>query len=195
MLSYSRLQPTSVLKLKDAFLEAGAFGIVNLVLLWPVLLWFADSFSFEGWEEGIAIYLVGIAVILVAPVAWAVMVHLGLGWLERKNWILRRPKTAWDAFFLKKVPAKIIVRMKDASMIGGQFGGASYASLSPQSGHLYIEKAWKISEAGEFVEPIRESLGLVLRPEDYAFVELFAAAPDVEKLSEGEAEKEIGNGE
>ena len=160
-----------------------------------MLLWLVEGLSLGGWKEGVAIYLVGVVVVLVAPVAWAVAVHLGLGWLERKSWILRRPKTAWDAFFLKKIPAKIIVRMKDGSMIGGQFGDASYASLSPQSGHLYIEKAWKISEAGEFAEPIRESLGLVLRPEDYAFVELFAAAPDAEKLSGGETEKEIGNGE
>ena len=196
MLAYSRLQPTSELKLKDAFLEAGAFGIVNLVLLWPALSWFAERvFSVGGVKEGIVLYLVGVLTILVAPVFWAVTIHKGLGILEKRGWILGRPKTAWDAFFLKKIPAKIIVHLKDGALIGGQFGAASYASLSPQSGHLYLEKVWKISETGVLQEPISDSLGVLLRPDDYVFIEMLEADPDRAGTSEIDANQENGDGQ
>ena len=178
MLSYSLMQPGSGVKLKEAFLEAIAFGIVNLVLLWPAVSYLANSaFSIQGWSQQVSVYVLGILVFLIAPVFWAFVLDQGLGWLERRDWILRRPKNGWDAFFLKKLPAKVIVRLKDGAMIGGQLGNKSYASLSPNSGHLYIERVWKITSEGVFLEPIAESLGVILRPGDYEFVELFVPNP------------------
>ncbi len=179
MLAYSLLQPSYVVKLKEAFLEAIAFGIVNLVILWPLISFLINyDFTVHGFEYWLR-YLLGIVVFLVLPVVWAIALHVGLGWLERSNLIVRRPSTAWDAFFLRRLPAKVIVRLKNGSVLGGQIGDRSYASLFPDSGHLYIEKIWKITETGVFTEPIQDSLGVILRPADYEFIELFLPNPNI----------------
>jgi hypothetical protein len=131
--------------------------------------------GFEYWLR----YLLGIVVFLVLPVVWAIALHVGLGWLERSKLIVRRPSTAWDAFFLPRLPAKVIVRLKNGSVLGGQIGDRSYASLFPDSGHLYIEKVWKITETGVFTEPIQDSRGVILRPADSEFIELFLPNPNI----------------
>ena len=46
----------------------------------------------------------------------------------------------------------------------------------PCSGHLYLEQLWTLDAAGRFVAPVPDSRGLVLRPDDYHFLELFSAS-------------------
>lgn len=176
MLAYSLRQPGYATNLKERFLEAIAFGIVNFLLTWPLLRFVALNISsataFSWWP-----YVAAICAFLVVPIVLALILDWVLSWLERFDLILRRPKNGWDAFFLTREPAKVLVHLKGGALLGGQFGKDSYAGLHPFSGHLYIEKAWKLTEKGKFESPVSDSLGIVLRPEDYEFVELFAADP------------------
>ena len=78
---------------------------------------------------------------------------------------------AWDEFFTRREPAWVIVHLPDGRLVGGYFGEKSYATLAPQSGHLYIEQLWQISETGEFLEQIPSTKGALFRPSDYQWVE------------------------
>ena len=67
----------------------------------------------------------------------------------------------------------MIVHLPDGRRIGGYFGSKSYATLFPQSGHIYIEELWSLNEeTGAFETAVPDSNGIVLRPGDYHFVEI-----------------------
>jgi hypothetical protein len=80
---------------------------------------------------------------------------------------------AWDDFFLRREPCWIIVHLKDGRRLGGWYGENSYAGLYPNSGHLSLEQLWRLDEDYKFVERVPQSRGIILRPDDYHFVELF----------------------
>src|SRR5260370_12201513 len=147
--------------------------------MWPLLWVFVDSIgAFATFRDQLIAWVAGIIAILVSPAALALLLDRILNWFEKRGWILGRPKSGWDAFFLTKQPAKILVHLKNGSLLGGQVGGDSYAGLFPDSGYIYMEKTWRVSETGRFEEPISDSLGAILRPDDYDFVELFLPDPD-----------------
>jgi hypothetical protein len=179
MLTYRLRQPGDSVSLKEGLFEAVSFGIVNFVLTWPLIRLFVDSItSFTMFRDYLTAWLAGIFAILIIPAVLALLLDWILNWFEERGWILGRPKSGWDAFFLTKQPAKILVHLKDGTLLGGQVGGDSYAGLFPDSGYIYIEKTWRVSDTGKFEEQISDSLGAILRPDDYDFVELFSPDPN-----------------
>jgi uncharacterized protein DUF6338 len=178
MLAYRLRQPGDGVGLKDGLLEAVSFGIVNFLLTWPLIRYVVDSVDFSTFRDYLLVWIGGIFEALVLPAILALVLDRTLNWLERREWILGRPKSGWDAFFLTKQPAKVLVHLKDGALLGGQVGRDSYACLYPDSGNIYIEKTWKVSEDGKFEAVIADSLGAILRPDDYDFVELFLPDPN-----------------
>ncbi len=178
MLAYRLRQPGEVISLKEGVFEATFFGIVNLVLTWPLIRYVVNSLNFNNSSDYLIVWILGMVQAFMIPTVLAWTLDYILSWLEQHELIIGRPKSGWDAFFLTKQPAKILVHLKDGSLLGGQVGADSYAGLYPDSGYIYIEKTWKVSEEGKFEEAIANSLGVILRPEDYDFVELFLPDPD-----------------
>lgn len=178
MLAYRLRQPGGSISLKEGLFEAIFFGIVNFAITWPLIRYVVDYVKFETFWDYLIVWMGGISEALIIPGGLALLLDHVLDWLERRELILGRPKSGWDAFFLTKQPVKILVHLKDGALLGGQVGSESYAGLYPDSGYIYIEKTWKVSEDGKFEEPIADSLGAILRPEDYDFVELFLPDPD-----------------
>jgi hypothetical protein len=177
MLAYRLRQPGDSVGLKEGLFQALFFGIVNFVLTWPIIRYVVDSIGFSATRDYLVVWVGGILEGLVIPALLALLLDRILDWLEQRELILGRPKSGWDAFFLTKQPVKILVHLKDGNLLGGQVGSDSYAGLYPDSGYIYIEKTWKVSEEGKFEEAIADSLGAILRPEDYDFVELFLPDP------------------
>jgi Family of unknown function (DUF6338) len=176
MKAYGAFHPVERITLKDNVLEAIAFGLVNFALLfWPITLIAKPEFVAL---HSFATYVLVVLIFLIAPIVWAMLLLLVFQLLERKNIILRRHKTAWDDFFARRQPCWIIVHLKDGRRIGGRYAEKSYASLYPNSGHLYLEELWKLDDAGRFAEEVPGTQGLILRPCDYAFIELFQASGD-----------------
>ncbi len=176
MLVYRLKQPSDTISLKEGLFEALFFGILNFVLTWPLIHYIMNSVGFT--QNYLMAWIMGIFELLVVPAILALLIDFILNWLERQELILGRPKSGWDAFFLTKQPAKILVHLKDGTLLGGQVGNNSYAGLYPDSGNIYIEKTWKVSEEGKFEEAISDSLGAILRHDDYDFVELFLPDPN-----------------
>jgi hypothetical protein len=67
----------------------------------------------------------------------------------------------------------VIVHLKTGKLVGGYFGHDSYASVEPQSGHIYLSELWTLDRKGAFVAPVPDSKGALFRPEDYDWIEFF----------------------
>lgn len=162
---WSLVVPTNDRPLKETIPEALGFGVLNAVVGAPLLLALAPT---NTWS----LYGLLVATLVILPALWPFILKWVLERLESADIILRRAHNGWDAAFLKREPLFVIVHLKDGRRIGGYYGGRSFAGLHPASGHLYLEMLWTLDEAGRFVEPIPDSRGIVLRPDDYQFVEL-----------------------
>lgn len=159
--------------LKDSILEAIAFGIVNFALMFWSVRFLLDPTIFVS-SPWVAYGLV-VLVFFISPIIWPTLLHFILEFLAQKRMILQRNKTSWDDFFVRREPAWIIVHFSDGRKIGGWYGENSYASLYPNSGHIYLEEVWRLDAEGRFLEKVQATKGIVLRPDDYSFVELFQA--------------------
>ncbi|KAA5596778.1 DUF6338 family protein [Blastochloris sulfoviridis] len=164
---WSLLVPAAARNLKDIIPDAMAFGVLNAVVGAPVFLFFATT---PGQT-----YALAVAALVVLPVFWPFAIKNVLKRLERAGLILNRARSGWDAAFLRREPFFVIVHLKDGRRLGGYYGYESYAGLHPCSGHIYLEALWSLDEQGRFLAPIPDSRGVVLRPDDYHFVELLAS--------------------
>jgi Family of unknown function (DUF6338) len=171
---YALLRPTDAAPLKENVYEAVTFSVINYVLMeWTVPL----ARDYAGTSGGtVPRLLLLAAAFVIVPALLPIVLNFGLKQLERRGRILRRAKTAWDEFFLRRQSCWIIVHLKDGRRMGGYFGERSFAGLYPNSGHLYVQELWKLGPDGEFETKIQRSEGIVLRPDDYQMIEVFSEA-------------------
>lgn len=166
---YAMIRPVEHSPLKDTLLEAISLSILNAAMLWWAIveLLQSDNVYFQ--------YALIVFIFIVAPVFWPFLIGKIIDYAALKGLILSPAKTAWDQFFLRREPCWIIVSLSDGRRIGGYFGEMSYATLHPQSGHIYIEELWEVDQTtGEIGDAVPASKGLLLRPGDYQFIELKA---------------------
>ena len=176
--------PAKALKWESAVLEGLFYSIVNFALCTPV--WgliirggFPPSNLWGFWIGVVIIFILG-------PVAWP-FVFVKIIRSERLMKHLQMPyPTAWDAFFDRRQPCFLLVHLKDGTIIGGYFGPGSYAGAFPQDGDLYIAAVYQFDDAGNFAQPVPYTRGVLLRKEDYAYIEVF----DVPNTTEANHERQ-----
>lgn len=173
---FALLQPTERFTLKESLLDSSAFGVANFALMSWAIAWLRDPQFVR--DEALASYGLVVTVLFVAPALWAVLTFAALKALSKRGVILARARTSWDHFFRPGKSCWVIVHLKDGRRIGGLYGPDSYASLYPSSGHLYLQELWTLDESGRFSARVPDSRGLILRPDDYHFVELFEPKGD-----------------
>lgn len=164
---YSLIRPGDQPTLKDTIFEAIAYSAINIGLMWWAIFLF---FSSDNW---LAKSVMAALILAVGPIAWPFLLDRFLAFLAKIGFVKYRYKTAWDDFFSRRQACWLIVHLHDGTKIGGVFSGQSYATLYPTPGHLFIEELWQIDqETGAFSgnEPL--SKGIILKPEDYRFVEI-----------------------
>lgn len=168
---YSLLRPTDSGPLKENIYEAVTFSVINYVLMeWAVPLAREYGSTPNGTIPRIVLLA---AAFLVVPALLPVLLDFALRKLEVYEGILKRTKTAWDDYFLRRRSCWIIVHLKDGRRLGGYFGNKSFASLYPNSGHLYLQELWRLGSNGEFEAQVEGSEGIILRPDDYQMIEMF----------------------
>jgi hypothetical protein len=170
---YSLIRPGEQPTLKDTIFEAIAYSTINFGLLfWPIMVLI----------ESENIYLQGLLcaiIFVIAPAIWPFVLDRVLEATAGRGWIQYRYKTAWDDFFSRRKACWLIVHLHDGRRLGGIFHNKSYATLYPTPGHLFIEELWEVDqESGEFVGSGPLSQGIILKPEDYRFVEIKAYIGD-----------------
>jgi hypothetical protein len=157
--------PTAERSFMDQLPEAIGFGVLNAMVAAPFVLLLAPA---NPW----ALYLLLIVSLVGLPATWPFIVRFALRKLYLWDLILNPSQNGWDDAFSRRERYFVIIHLKDDRKIGGYYGLDSYAGLHPASGHLYLETLWQLDEDGAFVSPIEGSRGIILRPEDYEFVEL-----------------------
>ena len=162
---WSLIVPSSERPLKDAIPEAIAFGILNAVVGAPLLLLISPT---NMW----VLYALLVLTLVALPALWPFPLKWLLDLLSTSDVILKQAHNGWDSAFLQREPLFVIVHLKDGRRIGGYYGYQSFAGVYPASGHLYLETLWTLNAEGRFLAPVPDSRGIVLRPDDYHFVEL-----------------------
>ena len=67
----------------------------------------------------------------------------------------------------------MLIHLNDGNMVGGFLGEGSYATSFPNDGDLYLKAVYSINENGEFGKPIEDTKGLLIRKDQYSYIELF----------------------
>jgi hypothetical protein len=164
---WSLIFPTSPTALKDQLGEAISFGILNAMICAPLFFLFQPS-------GPLALYCLAILTLVILPAIWPFPIRWLMLLLQRLNVILITSHSAWDDVFLRDNPYFILVHLNDGARVGGYYGPNSFAGLHPNSGELYLEQLWYLDEQGKFTSAVPDSRGLILRPNDYKYVELMA---------------------
>jgi uncharacterized protein DUF6338 len=68
---------------------------------------------------------------------------------ERLLWVLgwdrgARTRTAWEWAFSKPLPSWLLITLRDGSLVGGEFGFGSFASLDPDRRDIFIARPYYI---------------------------------------------------
>lgn len=162
---WTQIVPSPERPLKDVIGEVIAFGVLNAAIVAPFLVLWSPT-------QPRTLYLAFVVGLVILPAIWPFVLAGIVQVLQRWNIILIPARGASDYVFELRERFFIIVHLKDGRRIGGYYGANSFAGLYPDSGHLYLEEMWNLDAAGTFVDPVPDSKGIILKPDDYAFLEL-----------------------
>jgi hypothetical protein len=182
---YRLLMPAKGIEWATAILEALFYSFVNFALCFPVLLGLSSN-NFSFLHTHLFLFWFGVLIVLlVCPLLWPFLFVAAI----RSKWLMKRLQlpypTAWDAFFDCRRPCFLLVHLNDGSMVGGYFGDGSYAGAFPNDGDLYINAVYELDEDGHFGKPVPDTRGVLLRKEDYAYIEVF----DIPAIKEAKHEQ------
>lgn len=168
---YRLLMPARRLDWSSALPQGLFYSSINFVVLLPLIA-FAGSESFRE-QHGFLSWIAIAIVLLLFPAAWPAILRAAFRW----KWLASRIQipypTAWDFFFDIRDPAFVLVHLNSGSLIGGYWGGKSYAGSFPNDGDIYLEAVYEVDENGEFGGPMPHTKGVLLRKEEYTYLELF----------------------
>jgi len=171
------IHPNARRPMADDLIDVLGYSILNAgVFAWALLI--------VGQEIGstppdlVQIGLFGLLVCVVGPVAWPLAFRLAQRVGAGQGWLRGAHHLAWDHHFAQRRYRFVIVHLVDGTHIGGYFGARSYATVEPESGHLYLEELWSLDAEGGFVARIPDSAGALFRPTDYKWIEFFEDDPD-----------------
>lgn len=109
---------------------------------------------------------------------------LSLGWYELRTHVLHRKlkmdhptPRAWDYFVRKQKEYWVLFHLKSGKLLGGYFGGNSYASTFPHEPEICVEEIYRVDANGRFVEIVEDTLGGVIRISECERVEFLKVMP------------------
>jgi len=169
---YRLIMPARVLDWGNALLQGLFYSAVNFVLGLPILYWLVVGYDPLG--HPVRYSSAAILVLLVTPVVWP----LALVSMFKSNRLAGRIQvpypTAWDFLFNQCEPGFVLVHLSNEKLLGGYWGADSYAGTYPNEGDIYLEAVYAVDAAGKFGDPIPNTRGILLRKEQYAYIELFS---------------------
>ena len=180
---YRLIMPARAVEWGNAVIQGMFYSTINFVLGLPVLYWLV--FGYDPLEYALRYITAAILIFLIGPVLWP----FALVVIFKSKWIASRIQipypTAWDYFFDQREPAFLLVHLNNGGLLGGYWGGGSYAGSFPNDGDIYLEAVYTVDEQGRFGEPIANTKGVLLRRDQYSYVEIFSV-PTTEDDQNGE---------
>lgn len=122
-----------------------------------------------------------VIVLFVAPLVTAI----ALSWLWRFEpmqpflsklgmSVTQTIPTAWDWVFLSQTDGCwIVAEMEDGSVVGGEYGAGSFASLSPHRSDLFLEKEYELDENHSFLDVLPDTVGVWINAEKVKHIHLY----------------------
>lgn len=181
---YRLIMPARDLNWGNALMQGLFYRAINFVLgLIPLYL---IVFGYDPLAHPLRYVAAATLVLFITPVAWPlILVSLFKSKRIAKRIQIPYP-TAWDFFFDQREAGFILIHLASGELIGGYWDGNSYAGSFPNDGDIYLEAVYSIDEAGQFGGPISNTRGVLLRREQYLYMEMFSV-PGLEEERDGEA--------
>jgi hypothetical protein len=140
-------------------------------------------------EQNVGEILLGASfLILVIPAFIATVSRVWLksglrGWLIQKSGINpgHATPTGWDHFFQQGREAFIRATLADGRVVGGYYGGGSFATYGEQGRDIFISQQWELDFNSWFKKPAEASIGLWLPKESIVSFEVYAVPRDAER--------------
>jgi hypothetical protein len=176
---YRLIMPARALDWGNALIQGLFYSAINFVLGLPLL--FALVFGYDPLAHPVRYSFAAILLLFVTPVAWP-LILVSIFKSKRLASRIQIPyPTAWDFFFDQREPGFLLIHLTNGTLLGGYWGANSYAGSFPNDGDIYLEAVYSIDETGKFGQPIANTRGVLLRKEQYSYVELFAV-PEAEEV-------------
>lgn len=180
---YRLVMPARAVEWGNAVVQGVFYSTVNFALGLPFL--YLLIFGHDPLRDPLRYISAAIVLLLVLPVLWPLLLVRIFKSKKLARQIQIPYPTAWDYLFDQREPLFILVHLNSGALIGGYFGGNSYAGSFPNDGDVYLEAVYTLDEKGNFGDPIPDSRGVLLRKEQYSYIELFAVPEAQEETSEG----------
>lgn len=169
---YRLVMPARAMDWANAVLQALFYSALNFALLLLPLYWLL--FGYDPLRYPGRYVAAGLLALFVGPVVWPLVVRA----LFRSRWVAERINipypTAWDFFFDRRETAFVLVHLTNGALLGGYWGKRSYAGSFPNDGDIYIQAVYHVAPDGKFGDPVPGTRGVLLRKEQYSYLELFA---------------------
>lgn len=175
---YRLIMPARSQDWGNALLQGLFYSAINLVLGLPALYWLV--FGHDPLKEPVRYSVAAILLLFITPIVWPLLL-VAIFKSKRLAKKIQIPyPTAWDFFFDQREPGFVLVHLVTGTLLGGYWGDNSYAGSFPNDGDIYLEAVYSVDESGQFGEPIPNTRGVLLRKEQYSYIELFSV-PEVEE--------------
>lgn len=171
MSTYRLLMPARAIEWSHGLLQGLFYSSLNFVLLAPLIALLAgpEFPRSHPWLFWFGLVLV----LLVFPASWPALLRRAFRWDRVARRIQIPYPTAWDYLFDIKEPVFVLVHLNTGALVGGYWGQNSYAGSFPNHGDIYLEAVYHVNERGEFGDPIDHTQGVLLRRDEYSYLELF----------------------
>jgi hypothetical protein len=176
---YRLLMPARVIDWSSAILEGMFYSILNFALTLPLLV----SITWEDFPVHHKFYFAFglLSILLVFPIIWPRVWTRLLRNKKLMKGLLHPHPTAWDWFFDSRQPVFVKIHLKNDRIIGGYFGKGSFASSYPLDGDLYLRVVYSLDNENHFKKAIPYSRGLLIRKDEYSYIELFDVPPQTQQ--------------
>lgn len=188
---YRLIMPARALDWGSAILQGLFYSAINFVLGIPLL--YLLVVGHDALAHPVRYSIAAILVLVVMPVVWPLVLVA----FFKSRLLARRIRvpypTAWDFFFGKREPAFLVVHLGNGKLLGGYWGPNSYAGSYPNDGEIYLEAVYAVTAAGDVGDAFPNSRGVLLRKEQYSYIEFFAVR--IEETPDGQAPQQQAQGE
>jgi len=171
------IHPSEKVKITNSLIEAIIFGGAYYIFV----SWFTSMVCLSD------IFLVPL--LFVLSIICPIFLKLILGFNIIKDKTISTIPKSWDYFFSnQKVRFFVLIHLKNERIIGGLYGGDSFASSYPEKEDLYLEEVWRLNEEGIFMEKTPDTKGLLINYDEIEYIELFN-----EQKGESDEREKISN--
>ena len=170
--TYRAIMPAKPIDWKDTG-QALFYSALNYIVFFPAARFVLHSSNLElnPWSYWLCILLL----LLVGPIALAFVYKYAHRWKPIGRLIQAPYPTSWDFFFGQRLQVFVLIHLKTGGLLGGYWGTGSYASSFPEAGDLYIRVACRVDANGEFQEVVARTRGILIRREEFSYLEFFEA--------------------